>query len=138
MSLWPFKSAIQKHVDSAIEEHIFEQVAREMHEHEIRPGLWAKALAESGGDKERTNAKYISLRASSIVKEIAAQQELMAKLAVSQNNASTVKRILVCPGCGVNHRYRDLGELKCRCPSCKITFRVDSGDRIYDIGCKWD
>ncbi len=89
MALWPFKSAIEKHVDSAIEEKIFEQVAREMDSNEIRPGLWAKAFSESNGDPDRTRARYISLRANSIVKEIAAQHELSVKTAAQQSNEPT-------------------------------------------------
>ena len=138
MALWPFKSAIEKHVDSAIEEQIFEQVAREMHSNDIRPGLWAKAFAESNGDPDRTRARYISLRANSIVKEIAAQQELLAKTAAQQSNVPAVSRTIPCPKCKVNLRFRDTGELTCRCPQCKTTFRVDSSNRIYDIGCTWD
>ena len=109
MALWPFKSAIEKHVDSAIEEKIFEQVAREMHSNEIRPGLWAKAYAESNGDPDRTRARYISLRANSIVKEMAAQHELLAKTAAQQSNVPAVSRTIPCPRCKVNLRFPDTG-----------------------------
>lgn len=138
MALWPFKSAIEKHVDSTIEEHIFEQVAREMHSDDIRQGLWLKAYAECNGDANRTKARYISLRANSIVKEIAAQHEISSKAAAQQAKIPSVSRAIPCPKCKVNLRFRDNGELTCRCPQCKTTFRVNSNNRIYDIGCAWD
>lgn len=137
MALWPFKSAIEKHVDSVIEEHIFEQVAREIHANEIRPGLWAKAFAACNGDQERTRAKYISLRAAGLVKEIEAHHELLSTTATQQSdppevqsNATTVFRTIICPSCLTAFRRRDSGELECHCPLCKTRFLVNSGNRL--------
>lgn len=146
MAFWPFKSAIEKHVDSAIEEKIFEQVAREMHANTIRPGLWAKAFAECNGDPDRTNARYIILRAASITNEIAAEHELLSKAATQQCNAPEVESntsevrsnspvvfcTLVCPSCWIKFRFRDLGKFECRCPNCKTGFHVDSSNKIND------
>lgn len=82
-----FKSAIEKHTDSEIEEQIFEQVAIEMNSSEIRSGLWTKAFSESNGDPDRTKARYILLRANSIVKERAAQNQLLVQ-AIKQPHTS--------------------------------------------------
>ncbi len=115
MALWPFKSAIEKHVDSVIEEQIFEQVAREMHSNEIRPGIWAKAFSESNGDPDRTKARYISLRANSIVKEIAAQQ----------SNVPAVSRTIPHP----------TPETHVHCPDCREL--VPKETRVCEhCGCK--
>lgn len=50
-----------------------------------------------------------------------------------QSNLLTVSRTIACPSCKVDLLFHDAGELQCRCPQCKTTFRLDSGDRIYDI-----
>lgn len=67
-----------------------------------------------------------------------AQHELLSKTTAQQSNVPAVSRTIPCPTCKVNLRFHDTGELKCRCPDCKTTFRVDSGDRVYDTGCPWD
>ena len=85
-----FKSAIEKHTDSEIEEQIFEQVANEINSGEIRSGLWTKAFSESNGDPDRTKARYIFLRANSIVKEIAAQHQLLVQAAKQPHSSKSI------------------------------------------------
>ena len=85
-----FKSAIEKHTDSEIEEQIFEQVADEMNSGEIRSGLWTKAFSESNGDPDRTKARYILLRANSIVKEKAAQNQLLVQASKQPHTSKSI------------------------------------------------
>lgn len=138
MRFWPFKSAVEKHVDMAYEEQIFEQVAREVHANEIRPGLWAKALSECEGDLTKAKAKYIALRASSLMNEVAAGSELARQTGGIRQTNSESCRAIRCPGCNVELRLHKQGDMVCRCPSCKTTFCLDETNNIYDIGCNWD
>ena len=44
------------------EEQLYEFAAEEIAANNIRPGLWAKALAEAEGDDSKAKARYIKLR----------------------------------------------------------------------------
>jgi hypothetical protein len=44
------------------DEPLYDLVASELAKRDIKPGLWAKAFAESQGDKEKAKAAYIQLR----------------------------------------------------------------------------
>lgn len=54
---------------AAIDDSIYDQVASELSINQIRAGLMARAIAEADGDKDRTQAIYIKLRAAAIAKE---------------------------------------------------------------------
>ncbi|QIA66034.1 hypothetical protein GT360_21315 [Vibrio astriarenae] len=58
-----------------IEESVYEIVADELSRDEKRPGLWAKAMALSEGDKDKVESIYIKLRAISISDEMKLKQE---------------------------------------------------------------
>lgn len=47
---------------SASDEAYYEEVVRELSDGSMRPGLWAKALAETGYDELKAKARYIQLR----------------------------------------------------------------------------
>jgi hypothetical protein len=44
----------------------FDLVAKELAARNLNPGIWARALAESGGDDARARAAYIRLRAQEL------------------------------------------------------------------------
>jgi len=44
------------------DQRFYDAVAAEMTAQSIKPGLWARALAESSGDEARSKARYIQLR----------------------------------------------------------------------------
>lgn len=54
-----------------IEEQLYEQVVIELAEGMKRPGLWAKAIADSDGYEERAKSLYIKYRVQSIKDESA-------------------------------------------------------------------
>lgn len=56
------------------EEAVYQQVAQEIASGVRRDGLWAKAIAESGGVLEAAKARYIQLRAQSLMDELEAQR----------------------------------------------------------------
>ena len=52
------------------EEHLYERVVDELAHEKRRNGLWAKALADSSGNKEHAEALYIQYRVQSIKDEL--------------------------------------------------------------------
>ena len=52
-----------------VEEQLYEQVALEMSNGERREGLWAKALADSAGDDQKTTGLYIKYRVRAMIDE---------------------------------------------------------------------
>ncbi len=50
----------------AIEQRYYDAVAGEMARNELKPGLWARALAEAGADDGRARAQYIRLRVADL------------------------------------------------------------------------
>ena len=51
------------------EEHLYELAAEEIAANNIRPGLWAQAIAESDGDDAKAKARYIKLRVETMKAE---------------------------------------------------------------------
>lgn len=59
------------------EEALYAMALEELSNEEIRPGLWAKAFADSEGDENRTRATYLKLRVQQIKDELAALDRAM-------------------------------------------------------------
>ena len=58
-----FSSAKAKLAASKLaEEQLYAQAAEEVASGQIRQGLWAKAIAETGGDEAAAKAQYLKLR----------------------------------------------------------------------------
>lgn len=53
------------------DEPFYETVVAEIAKRDIKPGLWAKAFAQSQGDKEKAKAAYIRLRVDQLRAEFA-------------------------------------------------------------------
>jgi hypothetical protein len=51
------------------EEQVYEAVLREIEAGSKRPGLWAKALSQAGGDEAKAKALYLRFRAQSLLDE---------------------------------------------------------------------
>ena len=51
------------------EEHLYELAAEELAANNIRPGLYAKALAETDGNEDAARARYIKLRVDTMKAE---------------------------------------------------------------------
>jgi len=70
------------------EEAAYEQVSKELEEGKIRQGLWTKALAESNGDKNRTESLYIRYRVQSLLDEARLMYEAQIAESVAQKKKS--------------------------------------------------
>ena len=54
---------------NAGDERFYEEVARELQEKPMNPGLWTKAFAEMGGDDAKARALYIKYRVAQLAEE---------------------------------------------------------------------
>lgn len=69
------------------EERLYEIAVEEIAANNIRPGLWAKALAETDGNEAAAKARYIKLRVETIGAE-ADLQEHAASRTETENNTN--------------------------------------------------
>ncbi len=51
------------------DEKYYEIVAREIRENRINDAIWTKAIAESGGEENKTKAVYIQLRVKQLMRD---------------------------------------------------------------------
>jgi hypothetical protein len=71
------------------EEALYEAVVAELAEGVRRPGLWAKAFADTGGDDTRAIALYLKLRAQAILDESAEAARMNAEVAAARQAEAT-------------------------------------------------
>ena len=76
------QAKISRALANAQEEALFAQAANEVVAGDIRPGLWAKAVAAADGDERRARARYISLRVEQLQLQVSAAEEV-ARLAAA-------------------------------------------------------
>lgn len=101
------------------DEAYYEQASKEIHNGNVREGLWAQAWAEAEGDKTKAQAIYIRLRAQSIKREVASDNG-------GQYQAASEKTIVPCPRCETKLRMPVGKLLDVRCSKCGHGFRVDT------------
>lgn len=86
---------IQKHAAEPavplIDDTIYDQIASEMSTGDINGGLMARAIAEADGDKDRTQAIYIKLRAAAIAKELEQARHDDAEKRIEESRAELLK-----------------------------------------------
>ncbi len=125
------KDRTQKEIaDRKLEEALYESVARELSEGVRKEGLWLKAIASSGGDKERAGAVYIELRAQSMLDDAALAEARAQKRVVPaqylgvdgrQEPASKQDGRLTCKRCGGVNRI-DRFRAGPTCGHCNASF----------------
>lgn len=83
--------ALLRHRPNAIseaEEKIYELVAAEIAAKRMRPGVYAKAFAEAGGNQSKATAIYIAYRVEQVKKEIEnAIQSMISEQAAAEVRA---------------------------------------------------
>lgn len=53
-------------IDELLDDRYFDMAGKELLSGKMDPGIWARALAEAGPDKDRVNQKYIQLRVAKL------------------------------------------------------------------------
>lgn len=98
-----FSSKLEKLAANRLEEQLYAQVAQEILENRLRPGLWTKAWALSRGNEAEARTRYIELRAQQLRLELGATREL-AEAAGRNRSAPTEAAPQTpaksCPHCG--------------------------------------
>jgi hypothetical protein len=100
-----FKSSSETYRADLDKEQLYSQVVDELANGQVRQGLYAQAIADSSGDKDKTEARYIQLRVELLRSERAAlaesvkAQEIAAAKVMSQQRenalANTKQQILI-------------------------------------------
>lgn len=107
------------------EEYYYEMAANEVQQNQIRPGLWAKAWSDVGGDETKAKALYLKLR-------VASMKDEAAKLIFDGMNDSaavsdaTSKVIVECPRCSQKIRVSAGGSGTIICTNCGGSFRAET------------
>ena len=70
-----FQSDVSKHQEKLSEEYLYGYVANEIANNHISPGLWAKAMVDTDGNEQKTQARYIKHRVEMLKSENAATIE---------------------------------------------------------------
>jgi len=73
-----------------LEEELYEQVALEIADNKIRPGIWAKALAKAEGSEEKAKGLYIKYRIESIKDEMNVVESTLKKEPSAQTPAKEI------------------------------------------------
>ena len=104
-----FSSAKAKLAASKLaEERLYAQVAEEVASGQIRQGLWAKAIAETGGDEAAAKAHYLKLRVE-IMRAEAEVTDYVAKEAMRHASQSKSAPVNPSSNQGPDAYLRSLG-----------------------------
>lgn len=98
-----FSSKLDKLAANRLDEQLYAQVAQEIIENRVRPGLWTKAWALSRGNETEARTRYIELRAKQLRLELGASRELAEAAARNSSplgEAAPQKPATACPHCG--------------------------------------
>lgn len=107
------------------DEYYYEMAAKEVQQDQIRPGLWAKAWSEVGGDETKAKALYLKLR-------VATMKDEAAKFIFDGMNDSaavgdaTEKVVVHCTRCNQKIRVSAGGSGTIVCPGCGGSFKAQT------------
>lgn len=76
-------------------EYLHWMAHKEMALGEVRPDLWARAVAESGGEEGRAREIYLESRAQSLREEAAVAEKFLHLLQQSEDSAVQVRNAVV-------------------------------------------
>ena len=75
------------------EEQLYEAVALEIKNNELREGLWAKALAKAKGDQEQAKGIYIELRVQSLKDELAITGQILKEATKEERRQEEIAKV---------------------------------------------
>ena len=79
-------------LDRLAEEQLYEIVALEIKNNELRDGLWAKALAKAKGDHEQAKGIYIELRVQSLKDELVVADQVQQEALKEERRQKEIAR----------------------------------------------
>src|ERR1017187_2117801 len=95
---------------NAGDDKYYDEVARELQEKPMVPGLWTKAFAEMGGDDAKARALYIKCRVAQLAEAKASQSPKLDKQTVSSRTRKDhlavlafIIIVIVCLVCIIKH-----------------------------------
>ena len=77
---------------SATEDEIYELIAKEIAEGNVKTGLWTRLFAEANGDESKTKALYIARRAEMLIAEGQSVRDQEAARIAAENNRQEKER----------------------------------------------
>jgi len=113
-------------------EEFWAQALQECDEKKMRPGLWAKAFADSQGQEAVAKAQYMRLRATQLQLEwsllrdqAVAEQERALQAETVQQQALAAEQAIVLAKMSDDERTEAL-KPKGRCPNCSAVIKLES------------
>ena len=83
----------ERPIDRLAEEQLYEAVALEIKNHELREGLWARALAEAKGDQDQAKGVYIKLRVQSLKDEFVVAGQIHQEALKEEERQKEIARL---------------------------------------------
>jgi len=80
-------------LDRLAEEQLYEAVALEIKNNELREGLWAKALAKAKGDHDQAKGLYIELRVQSLRDELVVANQVKQEALNEERRQKEIARV---------------------------------------------
>ena len=80
-------------LDRLAEEQLYEAVALEIKNNELREGLWAKALAKAKGDHDQAKGLYIELRVQSLRDELVVANQVKQEALKEERRQKEIARV---------------------------------------------
>jgi hypothetical protein len=113
-------------------EKFWDQALQECNDQKMRPGLWARAFADSNGQDAVAKANYLRLRASQLQNQYKlsqdqekAEKERVRQVALAEQQALETEEAAVLAKMSDAERIETL-EPKGRCPNCSAVIKLNS------------
>lgn len=129
------QATISKALANAQEEAFYEQAALEVAKGDIRPGLWAKAIAVADGDEHKAHARYLGFRVEQMQLQSSAAEEVARMHLPEDGGHSGIKKAYdavngKCPNSSCNAIIPLQSQ---ECPKCKALFVGEDGWKVLPI-----
>ena len=87
------RQRVAKYLSTAQEQALYALVVDEIANDGVVPGLWAMAIAKSGGDESKAKAKYLELRVDLLREELAVSEEVASALRAERKQRDEAQRV---------------------------------------------
>ena len=84
---------VAEYLSAAEEQALYALVVDEIADGGVVPGLWAMAIAKSGGDEPKAKAKYLEMRVDLLREELAISEKVSSVLRAEQRQRDEAQRV---------------------------------------------